>query len=81
MCVVTGSTKGIGRGIAVRLGQAGATVYVTGRTKSKIDETVAEINKRGGKVGIQPNWDGICGHDQDCYPYPLYSYGLVFFKL
>ena len=51
VCVVTGSTKGIGRGIAVRLGQAGATVYVTGRTKAKIDETVREINKRGGKVG------------------------------
>ena len=50
VCLVTGSTKGIGRGIAVRLGQAGATVYVTGRTQTKIDECVAEINQRGGKV-------------------------------
>ena len=30
VCVVTGATKGIGKGIALQLGQAGAKVYVTG---------------------------------------------------
>jgi len=30
--VVTGASRGIGKGIAVGLGAAGATVYVTGRT-------------------------------------------------
>jgi len=30
VCIVTGATKGIGRGIALQLGSAGATVYVTG---------------------------------------------------
>lgn len=29
--LVTGATRGIGRGIAVQLGEAGATVYITGR--------------------------------------------------
>lgn len=53
VCLVTGATKGIGRGIAVQLGQAGATVYITGRTQEKLDEVVAEIGKRGGKgVGV-----------------------------
>ena len=32
VAVVTGASRGIGRGIALALGDAGATVYVTGRT-------------------------------------------------
>ena len=49
VCLVTGSSKGIGRGIALQLGGHGATVYVTGRSKDKLDSCVEEINKRGGK--------------------------------
>lgn len=30
ICLVTGATRGIGHGIAVQLGEAGATVYITG---------------------------------------------------
>ena len=30
ICLVTGATRGIGKGIALQLGQAGATVYITG---------------------------------------------------
>ena len=32
VAVVTGASRGIGKGIALELGAAGATVYVTGRT-------------------------------------------------
>ena len=32
VALVAGGTRGAGRGIAVQLGAAGATVYVTGRT-------------------------------------------------
>jgi len=32
ICVVTGASRGIGKGIAVELGKAGATVYITGTT-------------------------------------------------
>src|SRR5688572_4994892 len=32
IAIVTGASRGAGRGIAVELGAAGATVYVTGRT-------------------------------------------------
>jgi len=49
VCLVTGSSKGIGRGIALQLGGHGATVYVTGRSKDKLESCVEEINKRGGK--------------------------------
>lgn len=30
VCLVTGATRGIGKGIALQLGEAGATVYITG---------------------------------------------------
>jgi dehydrogenase/reductase SDR family protein 1 len=32
VAVVTGASRGIGKGIALELGSAGAKVYVTGRT-------------------------------------------------
>lgn len=32
VALVTGASRGLGRGIAVQLGEAGATVYVTGRS-------------------------------------------------
>lgn len=50
VCVVTGASKGIGRGIAVQLGRAGATVYITGRSVDKLQECAQEIEKRGGKA-------------------------------
>ena len=30
ICLVTGASRGIGKGIALQLGEAGATVYITG---------------------------------------------------
>lgn len=57
--VVAGATRGAGRGIALMLGEAGATVYVTGRsTRGKsamagrpesIEETAELVNAHGGK--------------------------------
>ena len=47
VCLVAGATRAAGRGIAVQLGAAGATVYVTGRSthaqRSEMDrpETVS----------------------------------------
>jgi NAD(P)-dependent dehydrogenase (short-subunit alcohol dehydrogenase family) len=46
IAVVTGATRGVGRGVAVVLGECGATVYVTGR--STVDEVAAEVTERGG---------------------------------
>ena len=55
--VVTGASRGIGKGIALALGAEGATVYVTGRTVTAgshtlpgtVGETAAEVTRRGGK--------------------------------
>ncbi|NET17677.1 MAG: SDR family NAD(P)-dependent oxidoreductase, partial [Okeania sp. SIO1H6] len=36
VALVTGATRGIGKGIAIGLGEAGATVYITGRSLNRI---------------------------------------------
>jgi NAD(P)-dependent dehydrogenase (short-subunit alcohol dehydrogenase family) len=58
VAVVAGATRGAGRGIATALGEAGATVYCTGRSvrgspgmanrPETIDETAALVTARGG---------------------------------
>ena len=50
VCVVTGATKGIGRGIALFLGSSGAKVYITGRSEDLLKECADEINRRGGEA-------------------------------
>jgi NAD(P)-dependent dehydrogenase (short-subunit alcohol dehydrogenase family) len=46
--LVTGSTSGLGRAIAIALAQAGAHVVVSGRDKLRGDDTVAAIAATGG---------------------------------
>ncbi len=58
VAVVTGSSRGIGRGMAVALGEAGATVYVTGRTTGDgpltIDAAAAAVTEAGGRgIAVQ----------------------------
>jgi NAD(P)-dependent dehydrogenase (short-subunit alcohol dehydrogenase family) len=59
VAVVTGASRGAGRGIALELGSAGATVYVSGRSvgdgpttdnvPGTIDSTASEVTARGGR--------------------------------
>jgi NAD(P)-dependent dehydrogenase (short-subunit alcohol dehydrogenase family) len=66
--LVTGASRGIGRGIASALAAPGTTIFVTGRTTKTgtaplpgtIGETAAEIGKRGGR-GIAV----ACDHRDD----------------
>lgn len=50
VAVVTGAGKGIGRGIALCLAEAGADVVVSSRTQSDLDELVAEIEQMGKRA-------------------------------
>ena len=72
VALVAGATRGGGRGIAVELGAAGATVYVTGRTtrerRSEYDraetiEETAELVSRAGGEGIAVPTDHLA-HDE-----------------
>ncbi|MFF0497122.1 SDR family NAD(P)-dependent oxidoreductase [Nocardia aobensis] len=66
VAVVTGASRGIGKGIALELGAAGATVYVTGRSErpgqlpGTVAATAAEIDELGGR-GVP----FVCDHRDD----------------
>ena len=53
VAVVTGASRGIGKGIALALGERGATVIVSGRTvgdgERTIDTTARLVTEAGGK--------------------------------
>lgn len=52
VALVTGGTKGIGRGIAEQLLQVGAQVIITARTQVDIDETTNIWEQKYGKVCV-----------------------------
>jgi dehydrogenase/reductase SDR family protein 1 len=68
IALVTGGSRGVGKGCAIGLAEAGATIIVTARTRrsgtgqwpGSLDETIAEIEQAGGKgIGIE------CDHSND----------------
>lgn len=76
IAVVTGASRGAGKGIAIALGSEGATVYVTGRTIKEgdaalpgtISSTADEVTRAGGK-GIAV----ACDHADDAQVQALFE--------
>ncbi|HKB41239.1 MAG TPA: SDR family NAD(P)-dependent oxidoreductase [Gemmataceae bacterium] len=75
--VVTGASRGVGRGIALALGAAGATVYVTGRSRTgrttenlpgSVEETASAVTARGGHGIAVP-----CDHTTDAEVEALFA--------
>ncbi|NIB42674.1 SDR family NAD(P)-dependent oxidoreductase [Pseudomaricurvus alkylphenolicus] len=74
--LVTGASRGAGKGIALAFGSEGDIVYVTGRTQSEgaaplpgtVYATAEEITKRGGQ-GIA----AICDHNDDAQVQALFE--------
>ena len=50
VAIVTGSSSGIGKAIALRFGAEGAKVVVTARRMALCEQTVAQIMKAGGEA-------------------------------
>lgn len=69
IALVTGATRGVGLGVAHELGVAGATVYVTGRSRAgsttddlpgTVDGAAAVVTEAGGRgIGV------VCDHTAD----------------
>lgn len=78
IAVVTGGSRGVGKGIALGLGEAGATVYVTGRTTQEgtdveklggtVFSTAEEVTAQGGR-GIAVG----CDHRDDAQTEKLFQ--------
>jgi NAD(P)-dependent dehydrogenase (short-subunit alcohol dehydrogenase family) len=69
VAVVTGASRGVGKGIAIALGAAGAAVYVTGRTAAdakphplggSVQQTAEAVSAAGGR-GVAVS----CDHSND----------------
>ncbi|WP_110113103.1 SDR family NAD(P)-dependent oxidoreductase [Bacillus sp. CGMCC 1.16541] len=51
--IITGSTRGIGKSIAELLAFEGSSIVINGRSEEAVQDTVKEIQSRGGKaVGV-----------------------------
>jgi NAD(P)-dependent dehydrogenase (short-subunit alcohol dehydrogenase family) len=77
IAIITGASRGLGKGIALALGEAGATVYVTGRSDEAssteglpgtIRETADALTQRGGQ-GIAVR----CDHTADAEVEALFA--------
>ena len=54
VAVVTGSSSGIGRAVALRFGEEGATVVLAARRKALCEETAKQICRKGGEAFVIP---------------------------
>ena len=52
--LVTGASSGIGRTLALKIGEAGGEVMLVSRTREKLEEVAAEIEELGGKAYVHP---------------------------
>jgi len=76
VAVVTGASRGVGRGVALALGAAGATVYITGRSCNEGDaplpgtvfQTAEDTTKVGGR-GVAV----VCDHADDAQVQALFE--------
>jgi 3-oxoacyl-[acyl-carrier protein] reductase len=77
VAIITGSSKGIGRGIAHRFAREGAKVVVNGRGTEAVERTAAEVRTVGGSVIAVPG-DVTCRSDVDrLFDATLEAFGTV----
>ena len=52
--LVTGASSGIGRELALKIGEAGGEVMLVSRTREKLEEVAEEVRQLGGRAHVHP---------------------------
>lgn len=68
VCIVTGASRGIGKGIALILAKAGATVYITGTTLEATEGKTGSLRQTAEEIGQESAGQCIpvkCDHGND----------------
>src|SRR5437667_481694 len=52
--LVTGASSGIGKTLALKIGEAGGEVILVSRTREKLEEVAEQIEELGGKAHVHP---------------------------
>lgn len=68
VAIVTGASRGLGRGIAIGLGEQGAIVYVTGRTVGKGDDNNGGVNGKPQVGSLAETCDAVVKAGGTCIP-------------
>ena len=55
IAVITGAGQGMGRAIALKLAGGGYEVILTGRTRAKLEQVKAEIDRLGPPARVYPS--------------------------
>jgi NAD(P)-dependent dehydrogenase (short-subunit alcohol dehydrogenase family) len=64
LALVTGSTSGIGKAIAIKLLQEGAIVIINGRSQERVDKILQELYQFGEVHGVKADISTAAGADQ-----------------
>ena len=77
VAIVTGGSRGIGRGIAARFAQEGARVVITARGATALAATAREIEAAGGTVLAVPGDAGLKADVEATFARVLDTWGTV----
>lgn len=56
-CLITGAASGIGKSVALQLGENGAQLFLTDIQKEALESVVKKIQSKGGNVAVAKNFD------------------------
>ncbi len=77
VAIVTGSSKGIGKGIAIRLAREGMKVVINSRTPASVEATTAELRAAGADVLAVPGDMGQTADVNRLFAATVEAYGTV----
>ena len=80
VCIVTGASRGVGRGVALGLAEAGATVHITGRTQ-RDGEHPGGLDRGGSLASVleaaKAHPGKVTTHRVDHSSYPVFQRSLT----